>query len=344
MRAKAVFLVGLALFFACMSAYGQEERINSDAWKPDLKPYLYAQAQTEETQGSKPSEQTEGKQPSMEEISKQINNPLADLWSLVFQNDYSLYEGEITDEHREINVTLFQPVLSIPIGEKLNLLNRPIFSYISAELPKPPTGFDPKNLEEIPLSGGPSIGTLSQFLDWDRDTSFGDFIFLSMLGPATKEGFLWGGGLTTMWPTASDDTLGSEKYSAGPAAVAVYMGKKWTIGLFGQHWWSYAGDDDRSDVNKTNIQYFIKYALPNHWSIGMAPNITANWESDSDDRWTIPVGLGVSKMVKFGKLPVKIGFEVQYAVVQPDIFGMDWNFRFTFTPVIPNLVKMKMKK
>jgi len=76
----------------------------------------------------------------------------------------------------------------------------------------------------------------------------------------------------------------------------------------------------------------------------MAPNITANWELESDDRWTIPAELGVSKMVKFGKLPVKIGFEVQYTVVRPDFFGMDWNFRFNFIPVIPNLVKMKMKK
>lgn len=227
MKSKALLLVGLVLFFACMSAYGQEdqeERTNSDAWKPDLKPYLYAQAQTEETQGSKPSGQTEGKQPSMEELSKQINNPLADLWSLVFQNDYSLFEGEITGDYRQENVTLFQPVLSIPLGDKWNLLNRPIFSYISAEVPKPPAGFDKKDLEGAALPSGTSVGVVSQFLNWDRDTAFGDFIFLSMLGPSAKEGFLWGGGLTTIWPTASDDTLGSEKYSAGPAGVALYMG------------------------------------------------------------------------------------------------------------------------
>ena len=37
----------------------------------------------------------------------------------------------------------------------------------------------------------------------------------------------------------------------------------------------------------------------------------------------------------FGKLPIRIGAEVQYYVHQPDDFGPEWNIRFFFIPVVP---------
>jgi hypothetical protein len=143
-----------------------------------------------------------------------------------------------------------------------------------------------------------------------------------------------------MWPTASKDLFGTEKYSAGPAALGLYMGPKWKFGALGQQWWSYAGDSDREDVSRMNLQYFWFYKLGNLWQIGAAPNITANWEADSDNRWTVPLGIGVNKTVRIGRLPVRFAVELHKTVVQPDTFGMDWNLRFVVIPVIPNLVKM----
>ena len=73
-----------------------------------------------------------------------------------------------------------------------------------------------------------------------------------------------------------------------------------------QHSWSFAGNNDRKSTNHTNIQYFIWRMLPGEWQIGTSPYITMNWEADRDNRFTVPVGLGVEKLVKLGKLLVKI--------------------------------------
>ena len=93
-----------------------------------------------------------------------------------------------------------------------------------------------------------------------------------------------------------------------------------------------------------NLRYFWYYDLGNMWQIGASPNITANWEADRDNRWTVPLGVGVTKTVMIGRLPIRFGLEVQKTVVQPDAFSMDWNLRFVMIPVIPNLVKMQQGK
>ena len=48
---------------------------------------------------------------------------------------------------------------------------------------------------------------------------------------------------------------------------------------------------------------------------------------------------GKRHWVLLGKLPVRIQFEVDYSAIHPDDIGSRWNFRLSFTPVIPNLLK-----
>lgn len=67
----------------------------------------------------------------------------------------------------------------------------------------------------------------------------------------------------------------------------------------------------------------------------MVPTATADWTADSDQRWTVPVGLGINTTTKIGPLPVKIGVEVYYYVEKPDNFGADMGLRFIFSPIIP---------
>jgi hypothetical protein len=289
--------------------------------------------------------------PSLEEISAKINNPLSDLWMIWTQYDHMIFNGDLSGSDRTIDVAYFEPVISIPVGDKWNLVNRPVFTYISAEVPNinlPPN---------IGSSAGGSYGgayenvdkAALQNVDWNTKKGWGDLILLSMLSPKELPDLgngklAWGTGVTTMFPTASRDYFGSEKYSAGPAALAIYMGPKWKIGALGQQWWSVAGDKDREDVNRMNIQYFWFYSLPNLWQIGAAPNITANWQADSDNRWTVPLGIGINKTVMIGKLPVRFVLEYHKTVIQPDAFGKDWGVRFVVIPVIPNLIEMAQGK
>ena len=68
-------------------------------------------------------------------------------------------------------------------------------------------------------------------------------------------------------------------------------------------------------------------------------DILANWTAESSNVWTVPLGLGVNKVVKFGKLPVRVGIAGQYMPIHPVTFGQQWNIQVSFTPVIPKLIK-----
>jgi Protein of unknown function (DUF1254) len=68
--------------------------------------------------------------------------------------------------------------------------------------------------------------------------------------------------------------------------------------------WSFAGDDDRADVNQTLIQPFVNYNLEDGWFLVTAPIITANWEADSEDRWVVPIGGGGGRVFRIGQQPV----------------------------------------
>jgi len=161
----------------------------------------------------------------------------------------------------------------------------------------------------------------------------------SIKSESTGAAFIWGVGATTMFPTASGEVLGTGKYSLGPTAVVGYLGPKWTLGVFPQHWWSVGGHSKRDDVSRTNIQHFVFCAPPwdpeAQWRIGMIPNISINWKAKGD-KTTLPIGLGIGRMIEIGSLPVQIHFEADYSAIHPgDKFGSRWDFRAYFIPVIP---------
>ncbi len=206
--------------------------------------------------------------------------------------------------------------MPLPLTREWNLINRPVFPIFADRPVLKTDGFDEVD-------------------------GLGDIGLVSLLSPAKTAGsFLWGLGPSFIFPTASKDELGQEKWQAGAGAVGLHLGKEWIFGAFPQHWWSVAGNSDRKSTSQTNIQYFIWRLLPGQWQIGTAPNILVDWKADDGNKLTLPVGLGVGKLFKIGGLPIKLILEGQYAVIHPDDFGQEWNIRFTVTPVLPSLVKI----
>ena len=172
-----------------------------------------------------------------------------------------------------------------------------------------------------------------------RTTNFGDWTQLELLSPAESGNWLLGGGPTFIFPTAGSIYTGQGKWQVGPAAVVAYMTKKFILGVFPQQWWSYAGDPSRADTSQMNIQPIANLFFDGGWNVGYSGNILANWEASGSDRWTVPIGVGVGKVVKFGRLPVKISLAGQYMVTQPDPVGQRWNIQLSLTPVLPKLIK-----
>jgi len=95
-----------------------------------------------------------------------------------------------------------------------------------------------------------------------------------------------------------------------------------------------AGDEARGDVNLLFSQVFVTKNLTNGWYVNSAPVITANWEADSGDRWTVPLGLGAGKLTRFGTTPVNIQVGGYRYVVSPD-GGPDWQFRAQIVLLFP---------
>ena len=128
---------------------------------------------------------------------------------------------------------------------------------------------------------------------------------------------------------------GTKKWGAGPAGVALTMQGPWVVGALAQNLWSFAGDSDRADVNQMLVQYFINYNLPHGWYLTSAPIITANWEADSDDRWTIPFGAGVGRLIFLDKLPLNMQVGGYYNVKKPDNIGPRWTLRCQIQTLLP---------
>jgi hypothetical protein len=104
--------------------------------------------------------------------------------------------------------------------------------------------------------------------------------------------------------------------------------------LLVQNLFSVAGPSQRPDVNQMLMQPFVNYNLKHGWYLTSSPIITSNWEANSNNRWTVPVGGGVGRIVHFGKLPVSTYAQVFRNVERPD-GTTSWSARFQMTFLFP---------
>jgi hypothetical protein len=285
--------------------------------------------------------------PSPAQLSKLLENPVANFVAIPLQYDYITIEGPPLSDTKAAHRLQITPTFPIALGSSWNLINRVVLPALSVPFNR--DFGDCFGMAAGEIFSCPSLpGALQD--PYDRTSGFGDMVYVGAIAPkksikieSTGGVFVWGVGVTAMFPTASEKVLGTGKYSVGPTGVVAYLGPKWTAAVFPQHWWSVAGDDSRSDVNFTNIQYFVFYAPPGWdpdaaWRIGMSPNISINWESKGD-KVTLPIGLGAGRMVAIGKLPLSIQCEIDYSVMHPDDRpGSRWNFRIYITAVIPTFL------
>jgi hypothetical protein len=157
--------------------------------------------------------------------------------------------------------------------------------------------------------------------EWERDAGLGDLALVELLSPAHSGNWVLGAGPTAIFPTATSRFTGQGKWQLGPTVVVGYLTKQYFIGVFPQQWWSIGGQHSRPDTNQMNLQPIATMFFGDGWSLGYSGNILANWNAPSPDVWTVPIGLGLGKVVKLGRLPIKIDLAVQYMPVHPRIFG-----------------------
>jgi hypothetical protein len=102
-----------------------------------------------------------------------------------------------------------------------------------------------------------------------------------------------------------------------------------------QNLWSFAGDGSRNDVNLTTIRPTVSYHLERGWYLSSSPGIAADWAArDQDNRWLVPIGGGVGKVLTVGGQRVSALVEAYYHVLSPEL-GPDWQLRLQLSFLYP---------
>ncbi len=242
----------------------------------------------------------------VEELARAAQNPLASMISVPFQNNTNFKVGP---EESTQNVLNIQPVVPFSLNENWNLITRTIIPIISQPASTP---------------------------EQSRKNGLGDMQLTAWASPkaATASGWIWGVGAVAQLDSASDDRLGAGAWGLGPTAVVLKNSGAWVFGGLINNIWSVS--TDRDDVNQMLIQPFINYnfpAKPGRY-LTFAPIITANWEADSGNVWTVPLGLGIGQVTRLGKQPVNMQASVYYNVKTPD-FGAKWQLRLQLQLMFP---------
>ena len=239
------------------------------------------------------------------ELAKKLTNPVASLISVPIQANWDFHIGPNDATRFTLNV---QPVIPLSLNDETNLIIRTILPVIDAASPAP----------GIPSASG-----------------FGDIVqsfFFSPKAP-TSGGWMWGAGPVFLWPTATNDLLGSGKWGAGPTAVLLKQSNGWTYGILANQLLSYAstGGSNRTKVNATFIQPFLSYTTKTYTTFGINTESTYDWEGH---QWNVPLNLTVGQLFKIGGQPMQFTLGARYYAENAN-GGPGWGARAALTFLFP---------
>ncbi len=239
---------------------------------------------------------------SPEDLAKIAQNPVGNLISVPFQENAYFNVGPLNGTQNVLNI---QPVIPISLNDDWNIITRTILPIIS----------------------------LPAFYPGQGSTSgIGDVQVSAFLSPAKPGAWIWGIGAVTQLPTHSNNLLGNDNAGLGPTFVMLHLthGDPWVYGVLINNVWSVGSSPnpfgDASKYNNGLVQPFLNYNFEGGAYLTTSPIITANWEARGSQVWTVPMGGGVGKLFKIGKLPVNTQISGYYNVVRPD-FSNNWQIR-----------------
>ncbi len=242
---------------------------------------------------------------SNEELAKAAQNPVGDLISLPFQENLNLNSGPLEKNQSVLNI---QPVVPINLNSDWNIITRTILPIISQP------AFAPNQ---------------------DRTNGIGDIQVTAFLSPAKPGNWIWGAGVITQLPTHSKQLLGNDNVGFGPSFVLLHLerGSPWVYGFLVNNLWSSSNSTGPS-YNNGLLQPFVNYNLKSGLYFTTSPVITVNWQAKGSQQWTVPMGGGVGKIFKIGKLPLNSQLSGYYNVTRPD-FGSNWQIRLQVQLLFP---------
>ena len=238
------------------------------------------------------------------ELQKAVQNPVASLITVPIQNNSNFGYGPYNRTQDVLNI---QPVIPVHIAEDWNLIMRII--------------------QPIVWQPHPNQNT-------DGEYGLGDMNPTFFLSPSKPGKLIWGVGPAFVIPTATSDFTGQGQFSLGPSLVVLTQPGHWTVGALANNVWSVAGKSGRAPVNQFLTQIFLNYNLQKGWYIAVQPIITANWMASSGGVWTVPLGGGIGRIMKFGSQPVNLGAQFYGNAVYPTGTS-PWSMRLQIAFLFP---------
>jgi hypothetical protein len=243
-------------------------------------------------------------QESNDALARQLSNPISSLISVPFQFNADYGAGE--DGDGAMYTLNIQPVIPFRLNDEWNVISRTVLPVVGRENVFP-----------------------SDSSKWGVSDTLQSF-FLSPDDPG-PHGLIWGVGPVFLLPTASDDLLGTEKWGIGPTAVALTQRGPWTLGALANHIWSFAGNEDRDDVNQSYVQPFVAYSIGRGQTIQAGIDATYDWEHE---RWNAPVNLNYSRVFAVGEQRMSFSIGGRYFLESPE-GGAAWGMRTSLTFLFP---------
>jgi len=234
--------------------------------------------------------------PGGQSLNQAASDPTASLMSLQIADWYNAHIHGLSGE--DANTVVLRPVIPFQTGELNHILRVTV----------------PLITDNPVLDSGLSDITIFDLL-----------VFKESWGR-------WGIGPVALLPTGGS-SRGAEKWAAGPAIGFVARQNKLIWGAFNQNLFTYAGDGSRNDVNVSVLQPILNYGLGHGWSAGNS-EMTFSYDYEGG-RWSsLPLGVSIAKLVRFGKLPVQ--FSLQYEHDFADLRGTpEDTIRFTLKFLFP---------
>ena len=237
------------------------------------------------------------------ELAKKLSNPVASLISVPLQYNYDSDFGRDDDGSR--SVLNIQPVVPVSLNEDWNLILRTIVPVVNSQ--DVPSGFSESGLGDVVQSA-----------------------FFSPKNPV--HGWILAAGPVFLYATATDDTLGGEKWGAGPTALALRQHGPWTYGLLMNHIESFAGNGSRADVSATFMQPFLSYITHTKTTLSVNTESTYDWESE---KWSVPLNVSVSQLLKVRSQILQVSLGARYWAQSPDAGPEGFGLRAGVTLLFP---------
>ena len=136
-------------------------------------------------------------------------------------------------------------------------------------------------------------------------------------------------GFAAQLPTATDKTLGSGKWSAGPSFDYEFESGRWFAGAIALQIWSFAGESDRKAVNMLMIKPFVAFnVFPRFDLIYMPYGISVYRNKPEGEKVYLPLGGGAQYQFPLGKeTTLNLGIQFFEYVIRPTN-GTVYDLRF----------------